>query len=400
MTVSNASPFKRLALGLIAACGVLVLPASTVGQSETEPVSTQASQETDMIFVAAEELVVSQKTTDDLFAAGSTVTVNGAEADHLFLMGGDLKVSNAQVKDVVAAGGDVQFETATVTDDVIIAGGEIVAKESFEIGGTAVIAGGDVRFEAPVGQDLRIGANKIFVNSVVPGTARLSGDTITLGPKARIGGDLIYRGSSLTIDAAAVIEGERTQLQSSDTYAVEDAAKGVGQFFLFFSLSMIVSYFVIVALLVLIVPRVMQATSQMLSGKPLQALGIGVLFAAVAPVLGIVLFWTGLGIPLAIFLFIASLALTPIAVAVTAHFIGMSARGIVTKKSADSLGNLERFAWPLGGVIILLALSLIPVVGLLALLLAMLFGLGAFGRQVLGMLSTPPDTATGAPAIA
>lgn len=400
MTVLSNSPLKRLTLGLIAACGVLALPASTVGQSEAETGSTQTIQETDMVFVAAEELAVSEKTADDLFAAGSTVSVNGAEADHLFLAGGDLKISNANVKDVVAAGGDVQLEAATVTDDIIIAGGEIVAKETFAIGGTAVIAGGDVRFEAPVGQDLRIGANEIFVNSVVPGTARLSGGTITLGPNARIGGDLIYRGSSLTVDPAAIIEGERTQLQSSESYAVEDAAKGVGQFFLFFSLSMIVSYFVIVALLVLIVPRVMQATSQMLSGKPLQALGIGVLFAAVAPVLGIVLFWTGIGIPLAVLLFIVSLALTPIAVAVTAHFIGMSARRIVTKKTEDSLSNAEQFMWPLGGVVILLALSLIPVAGLLVLLLAMLFGLGAFGRQVLGMLSTPAGSATGAPAIA
>ncbi|KWV92130.1 polymer-forming cytoskeletal protein [Erythrobacter sp. YT30] len=400
MTVFKNVPLKRLTLGLIAACGALALPASTVGQSVEESNSTNAFLESDMVFAAAEDLNVSQKTTDDLFAAGSTIEVSGAEADHLFLAGGDLRVSNAQVNDLIAAGGDIQMDAATVADDVIIAGGEVVARETFEIGGTAVVAGGEVRFEAPVGQDLRIGANEIFVNSVVSGTARLSGDTITFGPRARIEGDLIYRGSNLVVDPAAVIEGERTQLQSSDAYEVEDAAKGVGQFFLFFSISMIISYFVIVALLVLIVPRVMHATSQMLGGKPLQALGIGVLFAFIVPVLGVLLFWTGVGIPLAIFLFVASLALTPIAVAVTAHFIGMAARKALTRKAGDAESTFEQIMWPLGGVVVLLALALIPIVGLVVMLLAMLFGLGAFGRQVLGMLSNPPQAAPTAPAMA
>ncbi len=398
MSVFNRVPFKRLTVGLIAACGVLALPTSAIGQDAAAPDPAETAQENDMIFLASEELRVSQETTDDLFAAGSSIVVVGAQADHLFLAGGDLRVSNARVRDVVAAGGDIQLEAATIADDVIIAGGEIAAKETFEIGGSAVIAGGEVRFEAPVGQDLRIGANEIFVNSVVSGTARLSGDTITIGPNARIGGDLIYRSANLTVDPAAIIEGERTELEATNSYAVEDAAKGFGQFFLFFSLSMIVSYFVIVALLVLIVPRVMQATSHMLSRAPLQALGIGVLFAAVVPVLGIALFWTGIGIPLAVFLFIASLALTPIAVAVTAHFIGMTARRIVTKKSGDAESTFEGIMWPLGGVVILLALALIPVAGLLVMFLAMLFGLGAFGKQILGLLSVPPQTVSAASA--
>lgn len=382
---------KLLAAPLMIAFGALLLPTSSVGQNDAEPpataTATEAASQNDMVFLAGEEVIASQSTSDDIFAAGSMVEAKGASADHLFLAGGEITVSDAQVRDVIAAGGDIRLNAANIADDVIIAGGEITARESFDIGGTAVLAGGRVRFEAPVGQDLRIGANDIFVNSVVGGNARLSGEKIALGPNARIQGNLLYRGDDLTVDPAAVIEGSRTQLPPLEGYNAEEFGAGIGAFFMVFSLSIIVSYFVIVAVLVLAVPGLMRNTSQMLQSTPLKALGIGVIYALVIPVLGIILLWTVLGIPLAILLLVASLALTPVAVAVTAHFIGMFARRLVTKKTEPPEKTIGRILWPLAGVVILFALTLIPFLGLLVLLFAMLFGLGAFIRQIAGSLS-------------
>lgn len=367
-----------------------MLPSGSAGQSEPEgPVANiETAVEGDMVFLAGEEVIASQKTTDDLFAAGSMVDADGAGADHLFLAGGDITVSNAQVSDMIAFGGEIRLNAATVTDDVIVAGGDILAKETFDIGGTAVIAGGRVRFEAPVGGDLRIGASDIFVNSTVAGTARLSGEAIVLGPNARIEGDLLYRGDSLSVDPAAVIEGSRTQLAASESSTAEEFGAGVGAFFLYFGLSIIVSYFVIVALLVVAVPGLMRATSSMLQSTPLRALGIGVLYAFIVPVLGIVLLWTVIGIPLAVLLFVASLALTPIAVAVSAHFIGMAARRTVTRNSGPPESTAARILWPLAGVVVLFVVSLIPLIGFLVMLFAMLFGLGAFVRQAAVALTT------------
>lgn len=398
MSFARLGSLRSLAASAFIAMGVIALPSSSIGQDEIEApatsnensaASTENPVKSDMVFVSGEEVVASQSTTDDLFAAGGTVETKGASADHLFLAGGDITVSEAQVSDVVAAGGEIRLNAANVADDVIVAGGEIITKESFDIGGSAVVAGGTVRFESPVGQDLRIRAGEIYLNSTVAGTVRLSGDTIELGPNTRIGGDLLYRGQSLTIDPAAVIEGNRTELPMSESYAAEEFGKGVGQFFLVFGLSILVSYFVIVALLVFAVPRLMRSTSDMLQSKPWQALGIGVLYALIVPVLGFALVWTVVGIPLAILLFLASLALTPFAIAVTAHFVGISARRIVTKKTGPTEGPGERILWPLAGVIILFALALIPLVGILVQLLALLFGLGAFLKQAAGALSTP-----------
>ncbi len=379
----TSGAYGRFAASVMIVFGAFLLPASSASQDvvEAPPAPIETAAESDMVFLAGERVVASQGTTDDLFAAGNMVDARGASADHLFLAGSDVTVSDAQVSDIIAMGGEVRLNAASVSDDVIIAGGNIIADRGFDVGGTALIAGGRVRFEAPVGQDLRIGAEDIFVNSAIAGTARLSGETIVLGPDARVEGDLLYRSDNLTIDPAAVIEGSRTALPPAEGYTAEEFGAGMGSFFLYFGLSMIVSYFVIVALLVVAVPGLMRSTSVMLRSTTLRALGIGVLYALIVPVLGIVLLWTIVGIPLAALLFVASLALTPFAVAVAAHFIGMAARGLITKDYDAPESTVARILWPLGGVLVLFIVALIPFVGMLAMLLAMLFGLGAFVRQ-------------------
>ncbi|NVE96023.1 bactofilin family protein [Altererythrobacter lutimaris] len=399
MLFEKARSIRQLAAPAMVVLAALALPSSSIGQDQADSsaISVDEEFESEMVFLSGEEIVASQRTTDDLFAAGGTVEAKGVSADHLFLTGGDITVSNAEVRDLIAAGGEVRLNAANVADDLIAAGGEVIAGEGFEIGGTAIVTGGTVRFNAPVGQDLRIGANEIFVDSTVAGTSRLSGSKIVIGPNARLQGDLLYRGDDLTIDPSAVIEGDRTELPAWESYNPEEAGAGLGSFFVYFSLSILISYFVIVSLLVLVLPSLMQRTSDMLHATPLRALGIGVLYAFVVPVMGILLVWTVLGIPLAIFLFLASLALTPLAVAVTAYFVGMLGRRVVSKRSDAPRNTAERFIWPLAGVAILFALSLIPLLGLLVMLFSMLFGLGALLRQATGALTALPSASVDAP---
>lgn len=380
---------RRVCAAILIICAALAMPSWSAGQDETElaPEAAADASETDMVFVAGEKVIVSQTTTDDLFAAGNMIEARGARADHLYLAGGDITVSEAEVSDVVVAGGEINLNAASVLDDVVVAGGDISVGENFDIAGTAVLLGGRVRFEAPVGQDLRIGASEIYLNSIVPGNARLTGDEIVLGPNARIGGDLLYRGDSLTIDPAAVIEGARTELPMADAYVAEDVGRGAGQLFLFFGLSILVSYFVLVLLLVFAAPGLMRSASQMIRRKPLQSLGIGVLYVLIVPLLILLLFSTAFAAPLAILLIAISVALTPIALAVTAYYVGMSARRLATKETEPPKAISGRVLWPTLGAVIVFALTLIPVAGLLVWFLAMLFGLGAFGRQAVGALT-------------
>jgi len=387
------------------AMATIMLPQHSSGQSEapsqdrvteaemgpeTEGTATpEAGMETDMVFRSSDNLALTQTTTDDTFAAGNLIEVDGAEADHLFLAGSDIVVANASVHDLIAAGGDLRLTGAQIIDDIIVAGGDIVVGSDVEIGGSAVLAGGTVRMDAPVGGDLRVMAGDMTINSTVAGTARLSGTTIVVGPDARIAGDLLYRGDDLTVQRGAVIEGRRLIMPEPEYSAAEDFGTGMGRFALFLFLSIVVSYLALVFLLALSAPRLMYNTANTMWDRPWQSLGIGVLYAIIVPLLVMLLAWSGVGLPLAFLLVVVSLALTAIAFAATAYFTGMGIRRVATGTDEAPDRLAARIGWPIAGALIIFALTMIPLVGFFVWVLAMVFGLGAFAKNVGRALIAP-----------
>ena len=168
----------------------------------------------DMAFFAGANLNVTAKSTDDLFAAGADITISEAQADHMITAGGDIVISDVAFHDLIAAGGDINFVSGVVTDDLVAAGGDLSVQSGFNIGGSAVLSGGDVDIEAPIGAELRAAGGRLRLNAGVEGDAHLVGGDITLGPAAKIGGDLRYRAKSIDISPDAVISGEVIELES------------------------------------------------------------------------------------------------------------------------------------------------------------------------------------------
>ncbi|MEL6877227.1 MAG: polymer-forming cytoskeletal protein [Pseudomonadota bacterium] len=348
--------------------------------TESEPEQAQQIED-DMVFAADDELRLDAKSSDDVFAAGNSIDVNGATADHLIMAGGEISITDASAEDLIVAGGEIDFVNGVVADDIVAAGGEIVIGSGFTIGGSAVLAGGSARINAPIPGDLRVMSDNVVLNSAVGGNVRLTADNVEIGPNARIAGDLEYRSDKLEIQPGAVVEGETRILPVSETYAVEDLSKGAGGFFLMLGLSILVSYFVVVIALVFAAPGLMRATSRMMQEQPWKSLGLGLLIAVIVPVLGIVMVWSVVGVPVAVLLFTASIAITPIALATTAYFAGDGARRLLTSNKEAATGIGARLLWPGLGALVIFALTLIPLVGLVVWLLAMLFGLGAVANS-------------------
>ncbi|KLI62921.1 hypothetical protein AAV99_12735 [Aurantiacibacter marinus] len=406
------SPGVRAALAAIALLGAATIGAQTSGQPtdqqtdqptgeitdsgdaiENTQIATNTSpetaEETDMVFVSGEDLSVSTRTSDDLFAAGGTIEIVGASADHLFIAGGEIAVRDATLQDLILAGGEVRLSRAVVADDLIAFGSDLFIERGFDIGDTAVLAGGNVRMEAPVGGDLRIGAGEIYVNSPIAGTARLSGDTIVLGPQARIGGDLLYRTENLVIEPGAVVTGRKEQLPAPDYSQPEDAGREMGRLLLFAGLSILLSYAVITIGLVLAAPGLMRSASREMQNRPWRSFGIGALFAFVVPIFALVLFMSVFGIPLGILITVIAIALTPIAFAVAGYCTGMIARRLATRQTEPPATRSARILWPLLGIVALFLLTLIPFLGIFIWFIAMLFGLGALLQRAGGALSAP-----------
>lgn len=350
--------------------------ASQISEQAGEIVSVQESF-SDISFFSGDEVNLKVNSTDDVFAAGGAVSASDTSADHLFLAGSEITATDVDVRDIIAAGGKITLSSGKIADDVIAAGGDIVVRPKFQIGGSAVFTGGNVKIEAPVATDLRAAARTVSLNSTIGGNAKLMGEFIEIGPKSRIGGDLLYRTENLKIAPGAVIAGKKIVLPDEEYAELERWGKGGAALFAVFSIALLLGIAVLVIIITVTVPSLMNAASTMIRAKPWHTLGIGLLITIAIPFAVFLLFATVIGVPLALLIGAIFIAVAPVAIAATSYFLGMRGREIITKKGDDPPTVIERLLWPALGAILILILGLIPYIGALVWLLALIVGIGA-----------------------
>jgi cytoskeletal protein CcmA (bactofilin family) len=332
----------------------------------------------DAVFLAGGEVTVSLTTPDDLFVAARDLRVDGAEADHMFLGGADVLLSKAQARDIIAAGGDLTFEGGTVADDVVAAAGRIRIRPGFEIGGSALLAGGQIDIEGSIGGELVAAGGTVTVNGVVGGDVELSGERLVIGPRAKIGGDLSYAGRQIEIAPSAVIEGRRIQKPVKSAEAPQRvAAAAIG------AMAVLVGVWALGGALAVVVagaafPGLMRRAAERIETRPLPTIGLGFLLMIGAPVAIALMFVTVVGIPTALLTLALYIAAAPLALAAVTHFLAEMARRRLSKgKAATPARPAARFGWSLLALLALTLLGLTPFVGGLVWLVAYVTGLGA-----------------------
>ena len=330
----------------------------------------------DMAFFAAGKLNVTAKSTDDVFAAGGDVTINEAQADHMITAGGDIIITEIAFHDLIAAGGDIHFVSGTVADDVVATGGALDLRPEFKISGSAVLSGGDIDIEAPIGGELRAAAGQLRLNASVEGDAHLVGDKVEVGPKTRIGGDLRHRADKIDISPEAFVAGEIIELESPTPPDMEKWGVAAAAAIAIFALAFLIGMGLLVVVIALALPSLMNSAAAMIAEKPLSTLGIGFLITAAAPVVIALLFATVFGVPLAMLIGVTYLAAAPLAIAAFAYFLGMQGRRAFGSDGGNpSIG--ARIMWSALAVGALVVIGLIPFIGALVWLSAYVFGMGA-----------------------
>ncbi|WP_143182709.1 hypothetical protein [Parasphingorhabdus marina] len=346
--------------------------------AESGDLVSAGSETAEMAFFSGDRVNLSVTSTDDIFAAGETIMSDSVSADHLVMAGGTITVKNANIEDLVIAGGELRLASGKLNDDLLAAGGDVRIQSGFDIGGSAIVSGSDVRIEAPVRAELRAAAGKLYLNSAVGGDAKLMGDTIELGPKARISGDLQYRTDSMTISPSAVISGTQSVLPPQEHEEFERWGKGGAALAAIFSTAFIFGVALLVVVVAITLPGLMSGAARSIKEQPLRTFGIGFLLAILAPFALAMLFATVIGIPLALLIAAIYLAATPLAIAATVYFAGMQGRRMVGKKTNDQApGIRDRLIWPLAAVVVIVLLGMLPYIGGVIWLLALILGLGA-----------------------
>jgi cytoskeletal protein CcmA (bactofilin family) len=336
-------------------------------------------------FRSASEVNIRPEETvnDDLYATGGTVNVDGTVNGDLVAAAGNVHIRGDVNGDVVASGGSVMITgmvrdnvraaggsviiSSTVAGDVVAAGGSVELAPEANIGRDVVVGAGDVQIDGNVGRDVRLGAGAVTINGTVGGNVEADlGERLTLGPMARIEGDLIFTSpqearvaQGATILGNTVCERPTTSLfwvrvrDTTGIRVVQDILSRV-QWFLGTAL--------VGLLLLWMVPRTLEGTSETVIRSPWSSLGLGAAVLILAPIVIVIAALIAIliggfaGVPVALVPTAVYVVLLALAAPVIGLFIGRYLLGRLRGRRAFA-------AWQalLLGVLILALIGFVPV---------------------------------------
>ncbi len=360
------------------------------------------------VYLAGPNVEVTRDVPGDLIAAGGTVRVGASVAETAILAGGNVAIDGPVGDDVIAAGGEVVLRghagddarlaggtvriAGRVDDDATAAGGTVRVERDAVVGGRAWLAGGEIVVAGTVGRQLRASGRHVSIEGTVRGDVHVDAESLDIGPTARIDGDVVHRGPrEPRIDPAARIGGRVEHLPSA-------RAPRARAFAVLAWLFLLPALLATGAVMILAFPRFTPAAAQTIETDPWRSLGIGAIALLGAPGAMVALFVTGIGIPLGLVLLAGYLVALLVGYLVAALFLGIVGvrrlgrqRQPVPSKGALVLGLLA-------ALVVLGILRLVPILGGLVSLAALLFGMGALVTQLYRTYrggGRAPPTATG-----
>ena len=376
---------KTIFVTAVAAAG-LTLAAVTpgLGQNFGEFVSQNGPTDRN-VYLAGKSVSVDTDAAEDVVAAGRDVTVRGRVAGDVLAAARDVLVDAAVGSDLRAAGRDV-IVRGSVGGDVTAAGATVILERGLTVGDRIMVAGGEVDIDAEVGGDAKIAGATVRLGGTFLGNVDVTGEDITVGAGAHIAGDFIYRSlNEAVIDPAARIDGDITFIRSEMTDEMFGGAfAGVGAGSLLFLFGMVL----LGAVHLMLLPGAARLVTQGMRDRPGRALATGAAVFVGTPFLAVVLAITIIGIPVTIFL---------VALFIAALFAAYLSASLLTGQVIARLvrSNAEDRSWPrvaalAVGLLVLSVLGLVPFLGPLIVIAALMLGLGSLVLQVLSARRAAP----------
>ncbi|HET6819334.1 MAG TPA: hypothetical protein VFH98_02145 [Candidatus Limnocylindria bacterium] len=354
-----------------------------------------------LLVLVATLVLAETRLLDGKFRAGDNVTVPSSEVvpDDLYLVGGALIVDGTVHGDLVAFGGQITVN-GTIDGDVMAAGGSVSITGT--VNGDARAAGGNISITGVTGEDAVAAGGQVTLAGRINGDLIASGGSISMG--ADVGGDV--EASAGAYNKSGHVDGaEHVTLSTRIANAAPSAGNEVLEAIRHFAVLIVLG-----ALAVWLIPRVLNASEGTLRREPLLSLAggvatfLGYAVFAILCILLVVLLAIAFGL-----LQIAALAVISAIAGLLAFFVGTFAFVLAVAYVADLVVGLAlaRLAmrdatdtrWQMlglliGGALVVVIVTSLPVIGGLAKLAVALLGLGAMAvagwRRWRGSRGVPP----------
>jgi hypothetical protein len=251
-------------------------------------------------------------------------------------------------------------------DPVLVLAGDVVVHRGETVDGV-IIASGDARIAGQVDGDVIVLDGDVLVSGRIDGDLFTASGTARLLPSAEVSGDVGYGNEHPQVALDARVHGD---VAKQDWPELGGLLSWIGGFLLWLAIS--VSTLVLGALALLVAPRAadsIEARSRERVG-PTIAIGVAILIAL--PVAAFLAGITVLGLPLALGIGLALLPLGAVAYVAAAYALGRR----ILKPPRERMLSL------LAGLAILRVAALVPFLGALVSLAALVFGLGLIGAAI------------------
>lgn len=348
------------------------------------------------------DIVVLPSTTTidgDYFANGRTVEISGTVNGDLYVLGGQVFIDGTINGDVLVAAGSVEVSGVVTNDVRLLAGQALVTGKigrnltgvaatielgpSAEIGRSAVIVSGNADVESRIRNNVRLYSSNVRISDQIDGKVIAYVGQLRLTSKVIIGGALEYwSNKNALIDPNAQIKGGVVHHPSFfyDLFHSK-LLKGLRIGSKLAALMMNLFYsFVIGLIMIRYFPQRVEQTIQTLNQKPAQSLVAGIVLLFLLPIIMLMLIITILGVPFALTLL--SLTVVGFYTAKILSILWMSTH--IFRKFEYKKHKRLYFAF---GLIVYFIVTLIPYVGTIITIAALLFGIGG---AALGKIEKTP----------
>jgi cytoskeletal protein CcmA (bactofilin family) len=337
-----------------------------MGKIVTVPSGTVIDKD---FFALGEIVEISGKVNGDVYAAGKHVRVTGTITGDLLAVAEILSISGTVSQDARIAGQQITV-TGHIGKNVTAGAENLEFTNSATVKGSILAGAVDVIISSSVGRDVRVGATSLTITGKVNGNVSAFAENTVLTTGSSVQGDLTYWSEKeASIDEMATVEGKIKRILPSPPHTEEDKEKPrflSGSYLLIKALSFL-TLLVIGILIMHFFPNFNEAVITKMRERPGASLGIGFVTLIITPVVGFILFFTIIGIPFALLLLLSYPLSIYLVRIFAAHWFGSSLFG---RKMS------EKWAFALG-LLLFFSVTVIPYIGWLANITAVLFGLGA-----------------------
>ena len=321
-------------------------------------------------FAAGGKVIIDGTVNGDVYAAGGAVEISGAINGDLLVAGGDVTVNGTISDDIRAAGGSVRID-GKVGNNVTVAGGNVSLGRKAEVSGGVIAFAGNVQVSGSVAKDLIAYAGTAAVSGTVGGGVNFHGEEFTTLPGAKVAGSakIWLEDESRMKIADGTVSGkvDFEKLVGKQSPTILGHSRGM----FWFKILWTVWLFLTGLILFVFFRRVFGKYRAVLRQSTLSTVLWGIAGIVVLPIVMLILAITIVGLPFAILILDLSFWLVYLSQLSTALLVGD-----LIFRNRESAGWAPFWSYTVG-LLIVQALTFIPFVGWLIVIIGLVLGFGA-----------------------